>query len=79
MVKQRPQTAHQSRSERGRTKTPLLAWHGLFRGLYSRVAKRLGMDPSFVSRVARGERRSAKIERALRDELTRFDRLRRKR
>jgi transcriptional regulator with XRE-family HTH domain len=32
------------------------------RGLYRRVADRLGVDPSYVSRVARGERRSSKIE-----------------
>jgi hypothetical protein len=37
----------------------------VFRGLYFRVAKRLGVDPSYVSRVARGERRSEAIETAL--------------
>ena len=38
------------------------------RGLYGRVAKELGLDPSYVSRVARGERRSAKIEALLESE-----------
>ncbi len=34
----------------------------LFRGLYSRVAEKLDIDPSYVSRVARGERNSDTIE-----------------
>lgn len=41
-------------------------------GLYSRVARQLGVDRSYVSRVARGERRSENIERALTNE---FDRI----
>ena len=41
-------------------------------GLYSRVARQLQMDRSYVSRVARGERRSEPIERALTNE---FDRI----
>jgi hypothetical protein len=40
----------------------------LFRGLYARVAHNLGIDPSYVSRVARGERRSEIIEDAIRRE-----------
>ena len=34
-------------------------------GLYSRVARRLGVDRSYVSRVARGERSSEQVEDAL--------------
>jgi hypothetical protein len=34
-------------------------------GLYSRVAKKLNIHPSYVSRVARGERESAPVEAAL--------------
>ena len=34
-------------------------------GIYSRVARRLGVHRSYVSRVARGERASAPIEEAL--------------
>jgi hypothetical protein len=34
-------------------------------GLYARVARRLGVHRSFVSRVARGERRSQPVENAL--------------
>ena len=44
----------------------------LIRGLYHRVALQLDVDPSYVSRVARRERRSRKIEGALRSELTRI-------
>ena len=41
----------------------------LFRGIYNRVAKRMGVDPSYVSRVARGERKSAVVEKALAEEV----------
>jgi len=40
------------------------------RGLYGRVARQLGVDPSYVSQVARGERQSALVEDALSRELT---------
>ena len=46
---------------------------GLYRGVYSRVARRVGVDPSYVSRVARGERVSQKIEKALLAELHRVE------
>jgi hypothetical protein len=38
----------------------------LYRGLYVRIARKLNVDPSYVSRVARGDRRSSEIESALR-------------
>ena len=41
-------------------------------GLYSRVARQLKVDRSYVSRVARRERRSEPVERALTRE---FDRI----
>jgi hypothetical protein len=41
----------------------------LYRGLYVRIASKLGVDPSYVSRVARGYRRSSQIEAALRQAL----------
>jgi hypothetical protein len=41
----------------------------LYRGLYVRVARELGVDASYVSRVARGERRSDEVESALRRAL----------
>ncbi len=45
----------------------------LYRGVYSRVARRMGVDPSYVSRVARGERASPKVEKALLAELQRLE------
>lgn len=44
----------------------------LIRGLYGRVARHLRVDPSYVSRVARGERQSDAIESALERELKRI-------
>jgi hypothetical protein len=41
----------------------------LLRGLYARVARKLRVDPSYVSRVARGERQSARVEKAIQREL----------
>lgn len=41
----------------------------LYRGLYVRVARQLGVDPSYVSRVARGERQSPEVESALGQEI----------
>jgi hypothetical protein len=41
----------------------------LFRGLYGRVARKLGVDPSYVSRVARGERKSKVVLSALNEEV----------
>jgi hypothetical protein len=44
----------------------------LIRGLYGRVARHLRVDPSYVSRVARGERQSDVIEASLERELKRI-------
>jgi hypothetical protein len=44
----------------------------LIRGLYGRVARNLKVDPSYVSRVARGERQSDVIEASLEKELKRI-------
>jgi hypothetical protein len=40
----------------------------LFRGLYTRVARQLGVDTSYVSRVARDERKSDAVTAALSEE-----------
>lgn len=40
-------------------------------GIYSRIARRLGVDRTYVSRVAKGERRSPEVEAAL---IQEFDR-----
>jgi len=47
----------------------------LYRGIYSRVAEQLGIDRSFVSRVASGQRRSERVERALLKEIERIERI----
>jgi len=54
----------------------LIKWHSLYRGLSDRVAKQLGLDPSYVNRIARGERRAANVEQALQAEVTRLEKLR---
>jgi hypothetical protein len=41
----------------------------LFRGLYARVAHKLGVDVSYISRIARGERKSKVAEKALTKEF----------
>jgi len=43
-------------------------------GLYTRVADRFRVDRSYVSRVARGERNSPEISRALTAEFDRIQR-----
>jgi hypothetical protein len=48
---------------------PALPPQTLYRGLYIRIARRLRIDPSYVSRVARGERHSKAVEHALRQEI----------
>jgi transcriptional regulator with XRE-family HTH domain len=55
----------------GITKLTHLA--ALYRGIYSRVADKLGVDPSYVSRVARGERESAQVRAALDSELKQIE------
>jgi len=40
----------------------------LFRGLYARVGHKLGVDVSYISRVARGERHSEIAEKAIKRE-----------
>lgn len=58
--------------------TSVLVRHTLYRGIYSRVARELGIDRSYVSRVANGQRRSAKVEKALLKEIKRIEKLSRK-
>jgi hypothetical protein len=53
-----------------------LEWHKLHLGLYARVAKRLRVNPSYVSRVADGKRKSEDVKEALLSELNRINRLR---
>jgi len=60
-----------SRDRRDRN-TPPSNLASIVRGLYGRVARQLRLDPSYVSRVARGERKSAAIESALEREMRRI-------
>jgi hypothetical protein len=60
---------------KGGFSAPPLHFASLFRGFYGRVARQLGLDPSYVSRVARGERQSEAIEAALEREMKRIVRL----
>lgn len=53
-------------------KKPFMEVVTLFRGLYNRIAEELNVDPSYVSRVARGERKSKVVEAALRREINRI-------
>jgi hypothetical protein len=56
-----------------KTDTTTLSFEALsvFRGIYKRVADQLQVDPSYVSRVARGERNAPHISDALRKEIAR--------
>jgi transcriptional regulator with XRE-family HTH domain len=39
------------------------------RGLFARVAKKLGFDPSYISRVANGKRKSKRVSQAIEADL----------
>lgn len=47
----------------------LLVRHRRHDGVYARVAERIGVDPSYVSKVASGERQSEQVKIALLAEL----------
>ena len=57
---------------KGSFSAPPLHFASVFRGFYGRVARKLDLDPSYVSRVARGERQSETIEAALEREMNRI-------
>jgi hypothetical protein len=50
----------------------LLDLHRRHHGIFARVAQTLSVDPSYVSRVANGKRRSPEIEKELARELRRI-------
>jgi hypothetical protein len=60
---------HPVRVERKYSYVGVLEVLGMFRGLQQRVAKKVGVDATFVSRVARGERKSEAVMAALKEEL----------
>ncbi len=47
----------------------LFSLPSMFRGIYDRVARKVGCDPSYVSRVARGERNSDAVRNVLQAEI----------
>ena len=55
--------------DQGPAKVEVQCLPSLCRGLYHRVAQKVGCDPSYVSRVARGERTSPAVSEALRAEI----------
>jgi transcriptional regulator with XRE-family HTH domain len=52
----------------------LLKAHRLHGGIYRRVADKLGVNPSYVSRVAAGKRKGEKVRNALLAELRKIQR-----
>jgi DNA-binding transcriptional regulator YdaS (Cro superfamily) len=60
----------------GSKKRALLRWHKLHTGVYDRVARKLGVHPSYVSKVIAGRRSSDKVETAVMAELNRIKDLR---
>jgi hypothetical protein len=71
-VLQSPQMSNSKRA--GQQEQYLLRKHCLHQGLYRRVAKKLGLNASYVSRVASGERTSERIMNAIVAELKRIER-----
>jgi hypothetical protein len=43
-----------------------------YRGIYNRIAAQMGVDPSYVSRIARGERTNEMVKAALIKEVNRL-------
>jgi transcriptional regulator with XRE-family HTH domain len=46
-----------------------------YRGIYNRIAAQMGVDPSYVSRIARGERNNEPVRLALLKEVNRLHQL----
>jgi transcriptional regulator with XRE-family HTH domain len=68
----RTRSVHSQSKQHGSDKEEaetLLNLHKQYIGLHSRIAKRLGVDASYVSRIANGERQSEKLRLALLSEL----------
>lgn len=59
------------RREKMTAATSSIGLASVVRGLYGRVARQLDLDPSYVSRVARGERCSEAVEVAIEREIHR--------
>jgi len=57
------------------TRLKLLRRPGLYYGLYSRVARQIGVTPSIVRKVALGLRKSKRIAKALEIEIRRIEKV----
>jgi hypothetical protein len=57
--------------EKGTAIPSLNRFTSVFQGFYARVARRLHVNPSYVSRVARGEWHSPRVAQALDQEMRR--------
>lgn len=53
--------------------TPGALRHSLYSGLQARVARKLRIDPSFISRVMNGEKKSKRVAEALEREFSRIE------
>ena len=62
----------QAKAKKNGHETPemLFSLPSMFRGIYDRVARKVGCDPSYVSRVARGERNSDAVRNVLEAEIS---------
>lgn len=63
------------RDSRGNGTTTLAHVISQYRGIYHRIAQDAGVDPSYVSRIARQERSNQHIETALAKEVQRLHKL----
>ena len=52
-----------------------LRWHRRFDGIFFRVAQKLDLEPSYVSRVVNGQRSSNKVMEAVIKEIDRLNRI----
>ena len=59
-------------NEREKRFAKLMKWHHGHIGLYHKVAKKMGLSPSYVSLVANGARQNEKITQTLANELERL-------
>jgi hypothetical protein len=54
------------------SETPLFRAFAAQRGLFQRIAKRLNLDPSYISRVAHGQRKNKQVSLAIETELNKI-------
>lgn len=64
-----------ARDKRGNGTTSLADVISEYRGVYNRIALQCGVDPSYVSRIACGDRNNREIKGALAREMNRLHKL----